>query len=104
MAKGELISFRVNPELKRDAQALFDYFGVNMSWALTAFLTQCVREQQIPLRFTKNLKRVRVTKEEMQSLLDSADRTTLEEMIDNGEPDEAFVLDVATDSETEESS
>ena len=42
------MSFRVDKNLKKQADALFKSLGLNMSVALNMFLTQCVREQAIP--------------------------------------------------------
>lgn len=42
------MSFRVDKKLKNQADQLFKSLGLNMSVALTIFLTQSVREQRIP--------------------------------------------------------
>ncbi len=42
------MSFRVDKDLKEQADELFKSLGMNTSVALNIFLTQCVREQQIP--------------------------------------------------------
>ena len=42
------MSFRVDRELKKDADALFKSLGLNTSVALNMFLSQSVREQAIP--------------------------------------------------------
>lgn len=42
------ISFRVDKNLKEQADILFKNLGMNTSVALNMFLTQCVREQSIP--------------------------------------------------------
>ena len=42
------MSFRVDKELKKQADELFKNFGMNTSSALNIFLTQSVREQSIP--------------------------------------------------------
>ena len=46
------MSFRVNRDLKRQADELFKALGMNTSVALNMFLTQCVREQSIPFTAT----------------------------------------------------
>lgn len=43
-------SIKVDPELKKESQALFESFGLNFSSAITLFLKQAVREQAIPFR------------------------------------------------------
>jgi len=42
------ITFRIDPELKREAEELYDDFGMSLSNAFTMFLKQSVREQRIP--------------------------------------------------------
>lgn len=42
------MSFRVDKNLKKEADSLFKKLGMNTSVALNMFLTQCVREQSIP--------------------------------------------------------
>lgn len=46
------MSFRVDKNLKKEADELFKKLGMNTSVALNLFLTQCVREQQIPFMIT----------------------------------------------------
>ncbi|MGN0993026.1 MAG: type II toxin-antitoxin system RelB/DinJ family antitoxin [Bacilli bacterium] len=47
------MSFRVDKNLKNQADELFKSLGMNTSVALNMFLTQCVREQALP--FTPNM-------------------------------------------------
>ena len=42
------MSFRVDKELKQQADTLFRNLGLNTSVALNMFLAQCVREQALP--------------------------------------------------------
>ena len=42
------MSFRVDKELKKQADILFKNLGLNTSVALNMFLTQSVREQKLP--------------------------------------------------------
>lgn len=42
------MSFRVDKNLKEQADDLFKKLGMNTSVALNMFLTQCVREKRIP--------------------------------------------------------
>ena len=42
------MSFRVDKELKKQADELFKNLGMNTSVAINMFLTQSVREQSIP--------------------------------------------------------
>ena len=46
------MSFRVDRELKKQADSLFKNLGLNTSVALNMFLTQSVREQAIPFTTT----------------------------------------------------
>lgn len=46
------MSFRVDRDLKEQADELFKNLGMNTSVALNMFLTQSVREQQIPFDIT----------------------------------------------------
>lgn len=48
------MSFRVDKELKKQADTLFKNLGMNTSVALNLFLTQSVREQQLPFNVTMN--------------------------------------------------
>ena len=49
------MSFRIDKDLKRQADELFRNLGMNTSVALNMFLTQSVREQGIP--FTPSMER-----------------------------------------------
>lgn len=42
------INVRIDDNLKRDAETLFDALGLNMTTATTMFLKQCVRHQGLP--------------------------------------------------------
>lgn len=43
-------SIKIEPELKEQAQRLFDGMGLNLSSAINVFLRQAVREQALPFR------------------------------------------------------
>lgn len=43
-----IISVRVDEDLKKEADILFNKLGINMSSAINIFLKQSVREQGIP--------------------------------------------------------
>ena len=47
------VSFRVDSELKKEAEELFQDFGLSMNSAFTMFLRQSVREQSIPFFVTR---------------------------------------------------
>ena len=42
------VTFRVDEELKKQADLLFSELGMNLSTAFNIFLRQSVREQQLP--------------------------------------------------------
>lgn len=43
-------TIKIDQELKREAQELFESFGLNLSTAVNMFLRQAVRDQAIPFR------------------------------------------------------
>lgn len=49
------ITFRVDDELKKQADALFSDLGMSLSTAFNVFLRQSVREQQLPFQVSKNV-------------------------------------------------
>lgn len=49
------VSFRINPQLKKDAEKLFDELGLSMTAAFNMFLRQAVREGGIPFNITTNV-------------------------------------------------
>ena len=46
------VSFRVDSNLKKEADALFENLGLNMTTAFNMFLRQSVREGAIPFKIT----------------------------------------------------
>lgn len=60
------MSFRVDKNLKTQADELFKSLGMNTSVALNIFLTQSVREQALP--FIPNMNAPKPSKELMESL------------------------------------
>lgn len=49
------VTFRVDDELKQQADALFAELGMSLATAFNVFLRQAVREQQIPFQISKNV-------------------------------------------------
>ena len=49
------VSFRIDSSLKKQADALFQALGLNMTTAFNMFLTQSVREGRIPFESTINV-------------------------------------------------
>ena len=48
------VTFRVDENLKKQADVLFSELGLNMSTAFNIFLRQSVRGQQVPFQVSKN--------------------------------------------------
>ena len=49
------VTFRVDENLKAQADALFADLGMSLSTAFNIFLRQSVREQQIPFSISRNI-------------------------------------------------
>jgi DNA-damage-inducible protein J len=49
------VTFRIDDELKKQADALFSDLGMSLSTAFNIFLRQSVREQQLPFAVSKNV-------------------------------------------------
>ncbi len=49
------VTFRVDNELKKQADILFADLGMSLSTAFNIFLRQSVREQQLPFAVSKNV-------------------------------------------------
>lgn len=49
------MTIRMDKELKRQAEDLFDELGMNMTTALNVFLRQAVREQRIPFTISRDV-------------------------------------------------
>ena len=52
------LSIRVNEEVKKEADQLFENLGLNLSRAVNIFLRQAIREQGIPFQVTLNEGRI----------------------------------------------
>ncbi len=60
------VTFRVDEDLKVQADSLFADLGMSLSTAFTIFLRQSVREQQIPFSISRNVPNA-VTQAAMQA-------------------------------------
>jgi DNA-damage-inducible protein J len=60
------ITFRVEEDLKAQAELLFADLGMSLSTAFNIFLRQSIREQQIPFAISKNVPNA-VTQAAMES-------------------------------------
>lgn len=49
------VTIRMDKELKKQAEELFNDLGLNMTTAITAFAKQAVREQRIPFTLSRNI-------------------------------------------------
>ena len=49
------VSFRIDTDLKNQADALFNNLGLNMTTAFNMFLRQSIREGRIPFEVTINV-------------------------------------------------
>jgi len=49
------ITFRLDENTKKQAEALFSELGMSLSTAFNIFLRQSIREQQLPFAVTKNV-------------------------------------------------
>ena len=53
-SKSVNINLRVKKKKKKEADKLFKNLGLNTSTAINMFLTQCVRDQEIPFNASMN--------------------------------------------------
>lgn len=60
------VTIRVDEELKKQADSLFNDLGMNLSTAFNIFLKQSVREQGMPFVISKNVPNV-VTRAAMEA-------------------------------------
>lgn len=49
------LTMRIDDELKKQAEELFNELGMNMTTAFTIFAKQAVREQRIPFEITREI-------------------------------------------------
>ncbi len=49
------VTIRLDSELKKMGESLFDDLGLSMTAAITAFIKQAVREQCIPFKLTRDV-------------------------------------------------
>lgn len=84
-------SIKLDPDLKRESQALFERLGLSWSAAVTLFLRQAVREQAIPFRVgepTYNEETLRTIREARQGLNLRGPYHSVEELIADLESDD----------------
>lgn len=66
------VCFRVDKELKVEAEKVFKQMGMTTSGAMSVFLAQCVREQRLP--FQPGATQAEVEENGFDALLDEADK------------------------------
>ena len=49
-----IVTIRMDSEIKKQAQAIFNDLGMDMTTAMNIFVRQVIREQAIPFRVQKN--------------------------------------------------
>ncbi len=62
------MSFRVDKDLKQQADTLFRELGLNTSVALNMFLAQCVRNQALPFTPTRAEKNIKIQETENKEI------------------------------------
>jgi len=48
MEKTEMVHIRISPKLKRESEEVLNDLGINISYAISMFLTQLVHKQGFP--------------------------------------------------------
>ena len=69
-------NIKIDPELKREAQELFNELGLSLSTAINIFLRQAVREQAIPFRIGAHVTNAETLKATEETEEDTALRCT----------------------------
>lgn len=64
MAKTENLSIRIEPEIKKEAEATLDYLGLTMAEAVKIFLKQVIMTDSIPF----DIKVPRYNKETLEAI------------------------------------
>lgn len=72
MSETARMSFRVDKELKVEAEKVFKQMGMTTTAAMNVFLAQCVREQRLP--FQPGATQAEVEENGFEALLDEADK------------------------------
>ena len=72
MSETARMSFRVDKDLKMEAEKVFKQMGMTTTAAMNVFLAQCVREQRLP--FQPGATQAEVEENGFDALLDEADK------------------------------
>lgn len=84
MSEMTRMAFRVDKELKAEAEKVFKQMGMSASAAMNIFLAQCVREQRLPFR--PGATQAELEEEQFNELLDESDN-----MLINGDITKSYV-------------
>lgn len=84
MSETVKVCFRVNKELKTEAEKVFKQMGMTTTGAMNVFLAQCAREQRLP--FQPGATQAEVEENGFDSLLDEAN-----EILDSEKVGKSFV-------------
>lgn len=79
-------NIKIDPVLKREAQELFESFGLSLSSAINMFLRQSVREQAIPFRVGNplpNLETIKAIEEARKGIGLSKGFTSVPELMED---------------------
>ena len=49
------VTIRIDSQLKKDADELFDDLGMSFTTAINMVVRQCIREQRIPFEITRSV-------------------------------------------------
>ena len=84
MSETTKVCFRVNKELKAEAEKVFKQMGMSTTTAIGIFFAQCAREQRLP--FQPGATQAEVEENGFEALLDEADK-----ILDNEKSTTGFV-------------
>lgn len=82
MSETTRMAFRVDKELKANAEKVFKQMGMSSSAALNIFLAQCVREQRLP--FQPGATQEEVEENQFNALLDEVDEVLTGDEVQRG--------------------
>lgn len=82
MSETVKVGFRVNKELKMEAEKVFKQMGMTTTAAIGVFFAQCVREQRLP--FQPGATQAEVEENGFDALLDEADKILGDEKTTTG--------------------
>lgn len=83
MAKTDTLNIRIEPELKKEVEAILNDLGMNIADAVTVFLKQVVMTDSIPFMIKKpklNAETIKAMKEAEKGINLSKGYTNLDEM------------------------